>query len=114
MDRITQLEKLLATGKDHALLRFSLASAYLEQDQAEIAARHLACAVTLDPNYSAAWKLYGKSLMMLGHHNQARAIYTQGISVANARGDIQAAKEMTVFLKRLDKPTNDDKATAVE
>lgn len=114
MDRITQLEQLLASGKDNALVRFSLGSAYLEQEQAELAASHLAAAVKLDPNYSAAWKLYGKSLVLLEQVEQARSVYAQGIAVAQVKGDIQAAKEMTVFLKRLDKRANDGKATAAD
>jgi len=32
-----------------------------------------------------------------------RLAYTQGIAVAERRGDIQAAKEMRVFLKRLER-----------
>ena len=33
--------------------------------------------------------------------------YRRGIAVANGRGDIQAAKEMTVFLNRLRKSARD-------
>ena len=58
-------------------------------------------AVELDPQYSAAWKLYGKALTDAGRHDDAIAAYAQGIEVAERRGDKQAAKEMTVFHKRL-------------
>ena len=33
-------------------------------------------------------------------------IFEQGIAVAQARGDVQAAKEMAVFRKRLHKPAS--------
>jgi Tfp pilus assembly protein PilF len=103
--RIENLENLLARGNDTALLRFMLGSAHLEQGDPERAAAHLAQAVALDPKYSAAWKLYAKALHVNGAIADAIAAYEQGIAVAEARGDIQAAKEMRVFLKRLRKPT---------
>ncbi len=99
--RTENVEKLLLGGSDTALLRFSLGSAYLQQGHPERAAAHLAQAVALDPRYSAAWKLYAKALHATGAISEAISAYEQGIAVAEARGDIQAAKEMRVFLKRL-------------
>ena len=60
-------------------------------------------AVDRDPNYSAAWKALGKALVASGKDSAALAAYEKGIAVADARGDIQAAKEMGVFAKRLRK-----------
>jgi Tfp pilus assembly protein PilF len=104
---IDNLEAVLAKGQDSATLRYGLGSAYLQQGQAEKAAAHLLKAVTHDPGYSAAWKLYGKALVELGRSEDARQAFEQGIQVAQDRGDVQAAKEMRVFLKRLkgSKPT---------
>ena len=69
----------------------------------EAAIAHLREAVTRDPKYSAAWKLLGKALSDSGQPAEALNAYRQGIAVAEARGDKQAAKEMTVFAKRLEK-----------
>jgi Tfp pilus assembly protein PilF len=99
---IDNLEAMLAKGRDSALLRYGLGSAYLQQGQAEKAATHLEKALTHDPSYSAAWKLYGKALAELGRGEDARQAFGQGIQVAERRGDVQAAKEMRVFLKRLE------------
>ena len=98
---LANFEKMLATGRDGALLRFSLGNEYLKAGDAERAAEHLARAVSLDPNYTAAWKLYGKALAASGREAEARAAYRDGIAVAKARGDKQAEKEMQVFAKRL-------------
>lgn len=98
------LEALLAKGQDTALLRFSLGDLCLKAGDADTAALHLARALELDPQYSAAWKLYGRALAQGGRRDEAMAAYEQGIAVAQARGDIQAAKEMRVFRKRLDTP----------
>ena len=104
MSMVENFEKLLASGKDSALLRFSLGNEYMRADDFQEAIRHLRVAVTLNPQYSAAWKLLGKALGLAGETDDARAAYLAGIAVAEQQGDKQAAKEMTVFLKRLAKP----------
>ncbi len=101
MDRISQFEKLLASGQDTALLRFSLGNAYGSAGHWSEAIRHLQRAVAMDAGYSAAWKLLGKALTQTGQVPEAMEAYQQGIQAAEQRGDIQAAKEMRVFLKRL-------------
>lgn len=96
MDR-EALEKMLKQGTDNALLRYTL----LKQSDPEAAAEHLAQAVKQDQEHSASWKQYGKALAQLKRVEEARYAYQKGITVADARGDVQAAKEMRVFLKRL-------------
>ena len=94
---------MLAAGKDNALLRFSLGMHYLKAGEATRAAEHLRAAVTHDATYSAAWKLLGKALAEAGDRDGALQAYAQGIGAAERRGDKQAAKEMSVFLRRLQK-----------
>jgi len=94
---------MLAAGRDNALLRFSLGNEYLKQGDALSAAEHLRHAVGHDPKYSAAWKLLGRALTDSEAWSEALAAYRQGIAVAEARGDKQAAKEMSVFARRIEK-----------
>lgn len=98
---IENLEALLARGQDNALLRYGLANEYLKIGKPEIAVGHLRKALAHDPKYSAAWKRLGKALAETGRNAEAIAAYEEGIRVAEEKGDIQAAKEMRVFLKRL-------------
>ena len=100
---LENFEKMLAAGKDGALLRFSLGNEHLKFGDAARAADHLARAVALDPNFTAAWKLYGKALAAAGRNDDALAAYRTGIEVAARRGDKQAEKEMRVFARRLEK-----------
>ena len=104
MDPVERFEALLAAGKDNALLRFSLGMNYLNAGDPARAIEHLRAAVAHDPAYSAAWKLLGKALAEAGDRAAAMEAYASGIAVAERRGDKQAAKEMTVFLRRLQKP----------
>ena len=103
MDPVERFEALLAAGKDNALLRFSLGMEYLKAGNAVRAAEHLRAAVAHDATYSAAWKLLGKALAESGDRAAAMQAYASGIAAAEKRGDKQAAKEMTVFLRRLQK-----------
>jgi Flp pilus assembly protein TadD len=96
-----QLEKLLASGRDNALLRFGLGNACFKDGDAEAAALHLEQATRQNPLYSAAWKLLGKALLARDRTADAEAAWTQGLEVALRQGDLQSTREMTVFLRRL-------------
>jgi len=94
---------MLGGPRDGALLRFSLGNEYLKAGEPAKAGDCFQEAVSRDPQYSAAWKALGKALAEAGDHAKALAAYEQGITVAEAKADIQAAKEMTVFAKRIRK-----------
>jgi len=102
MPSIADFEAMLNQGRDNALLRFSLGNEYLKQGDAAKAAQHLRRAVEHDPKYSAAWKLLGRALTDIEAWDEALTAYQQGIAVAEARGDKQAAKEMGVFARRIE------------
>jgi len=102
-DFIARLRAQLGGPRDGALLRFSLGNALLAHGDAAGAVVALREAVAFDANYSAAWKLLGRALNDSGDAAAAMLAFEHGIEVAQARGDTQAAKEMTVFLRRLQK-----------
>lgn len=95
------LEALLAKGQENALLRVTLGELCLKANEPAQAVTHLARALELDAKYSVAWKLYARALTENGRTADAIAAYDQGISIAEVKGDLQAAKEMRVFRKRL-------------
>lgn len=102
-DIVARFEQLLASGKETALLRFSLGNEHLKRGNSAQASEHLKRAVELDPKYSAAWKLLGKALAEAGRREDALDAYRQGIKVAEEKGDQQAAKEMQVFVRRIER-----------
>ena len=99
-----RLEALLATGKETALLRYTLGKAALDSEQPAAALLHLQRATALNPQYSVAWKLLGRVHLALDDSDAARQAWTQGLACAQTNGDAQVVKELSVFLKRLDKP----------
>lgn len=103
MSNIEKFESMLAAGRDSALLRYSLGTAYASRGDHGQAAVHLRHAVGQDPGYSAAWKLLGRVMTELGDTAGAIDAYERGIEAAAGRGDRQAEKEMQVFLRRLRK-----------
>ncbi|VVN20622.1 hypothetical protein PS645_04282 [Pseudomonas fluorescens] len=97
------LEKMLAKGVDNSLLRFGLGKGYLDLGDNAKAVKHFQRCVEFDPKYSAAWKLLGKAHLGLTNFPAARDAWHKGLEAARAHGDKQAEKEMTVFLKKLDR-----------
>jgi Flp pilus assembly protein TadD len=102
-DALAGLERLLAAGKDSALLRFGLGNEHFKRGDAAAAATHFQRAVDLDASYSAAWKMLGKALAGAGRHDEALVAWREGIAAAQRRGDKQAMREMEVFARRLAK-----------
>ncbi len=103
MAMVDNLEAMIARGQDNALLRYGLGGEYLKLQNFDKAVEHLRKAVEKDPKYSAAWKLLGQALASANRKDEAIKVYEDGIKAAEEKGDKQAAKEMMVFLKRLQK-----------
>ncbi|MBS1200523.1 MAG: hypothetical protein H6R27_1201 [Proteobacteria bacterium] len=97
------LEVMLQRGQDSPLLRFSLGSECLKEGDFVAAIGHLQQAVEQNPGYSAAWKRLGEACAQGGARDRAAEVYRRGIEAAEAQGDVQAAKEMGVFLRRLER-----------
>ncbi|MGH8158844.1 MAG: tetratricopeptide repeat protein [Rhodanobacter sp.] len=100
---IASLRQQCDGPRDGALLRFSLGNALLGDGQTDAAIAELQRARAFDPTYSAAWKLLGKAHLEANQPQAAATAWRSGIAAAAQRGDKQAEKEMTVFLRRLEK-----------
>jgi len=101
---IESLEKLVGTPRDNAMLRLTLARLLTEKGRLTEAESQLQGAVELNAAYTAAWKELGRVRKLAENPDGAAEAWQKGIEVARENGDIQAEKEMTVFLKRLNKP----------
>lgn len=103
MSALDTFENMLAAGKDNLLLRYSLGNEYFKLGEFATARAHLEAALAFDPRHSGAWKLLGRTLADSGASAEALETYRRGIAAAEEKGDLQAAKEMRVFARRIEK-----------
>jgi predicted Zn-dependent protease len=103
MSMIDNLENLLRQGRDDKALRLTLGNHYLAENDPDTAIAHLQAALDFDAKYSAAWKVYGRALAAAERTEEAKTAFRRGIEAAQSAGDVQAAKEMAVFLRRLER-----------
>ena len=101
MSIISNLENMLDSGEDNALVRFGLGSALFNEKKYTDAIPHLRACLEHDKDYTAAYKLLGKSLYKTGDAAAALAVFNTGLPLAQAQGDKQTEREIEVFLKKL-------------
>jgi predicted Zn-dependent protease len=103
MSLTENLENMLANGNDSAMLRFGLGSAYFNDKNYQQAIPHLQKCVEWDNSYSAAYKLLGRAQIKVGLNEQAKITLEAGLEQAALSGDKQTEREISVFLKKLEK-----------
>ncbi|MEQ6290665.1 hypothetical protein ACFPAG_08585 [Vogesella sp. GCM10023246] len=108
MNMLDNLLKLLDGPRDGAMLRFGIANEYAKLEDWVQAANYAHLALEKQHDFSAAWRLLGKALLNAGEADAALAAYRDGITIAEGKGDIQAAKEMKVFARRIEKAQGGD------
>ncbi len=106
-DRIAEFREVADMMPEDPVVRFGLAGACLEAGQAVEAAAEYREAIRLKPDYSAAYRGLGRALERAGELRQAKEAYVKGLEVATQSGDLQTKKEITIFLRRLEKAAAD-------
>ena len=105
--RIEQFKKMAEADPENELGHFSLGRAYLEAGKYSDAAASLERAITLNANLSKAYQLLAETLLKMDLRDPAIARLTQGVKIANERGDVLPRNEMTQRLKDLGAPVPD-------
>ena len=108
MGMTERLEKMLAAGRDDAMLRFGLGSAYFNEGELATAIAHLQACITQNENYTAAYKLLGKALFQSNRFDEAADVLERGLEKALGSGDKQTEKEVRVFLRKIARQASDD------
>jgi len=108
--RIAILRELATADPDDATTHFLLGRELLAAREAAEAARAFAAAIRARPDYTAAYRQLGNALEADGRVAEARNAYRQGVEIANRTHDLQAGKEMTAFLKRLDRDSGSEES----
>ena len=102
-EKIKQLEELIELDPRDADLPFMLGKALLDAGKFEQAADRLETAAQMNPRLAAVWRQWGEALRKAGRREDAMRVWTEGIALSEETRDLQAGKEMKVFLKRLEK-----------
>lgn len=92
--RESMFKQVLEIDPEDTLANFGLGSISVERGEWETARFHLEKVLKEDPKYSVAYLALGKALKGLGLKDEAKAIWTEGIKVAAAKGDLMPANQM--------------------
>ena len=95
--------KAEADPKDE-IAHFALGRALLESGDAAEAAKSLQRVLALNPNISKAYQLLGDAQLKTGHRDYAIQTLTEGVNVAQRRGDLMPKNEMSKMLADLGAP----------
>jgi Fe-S cluster biosynthesis and repair protein YggX len=99
--RIEQFKKMAEADPENELGHFSLGRAYLDAGKYSEAAASLERAISLNANLSKAYQLLGEAMLKMDMRDQAIARFSQGVKIADARGDVLPRNEMAQKLKEL-------------
>jgi Fe-S cluster biosynthesis and repair protein YggX len=100
-ERIEQFRKMAEADPDNELGHFSLGRAYLDSNQFELAVASLRRALQINPNLSKAYQLLADALLKENQKDAAITALTDGVKIADARGDVLPKREMIASLQQL-------------
>jgi len=101
--RSEMFRKLLERNSENPMVLYSLGNELFKEKKYPEAREYLSLAVKNKPDYSVAYRMLGRVLYELGEHAEARRVFDEGREVAGRNGDLQTAKEIDVFVRRLEK-----------
>src|SRR5215470_13117409 len=98
MDRLEQLEQLVAAHPNDPLARYGLAMEYANAGQTETALQQFAQLLELHPDYIGGYQMSAQVLIRAGRNHEARQLLQEGIGRAQRVGNAKAANEMQGML----------------
>src|SRR5690606_28242844 len=96
--RESMIKQVLEIDPEDTLANYGLGSIAIERGEWDTARAHLETVLKADPKYSVAYLALGKALKGLGLKEEAKAVWTEGIKVAAAKGDLMPANQMQIEL----------------
>ncbi|MBN1449149.1 MAG: tetratricopeptide repeat protein [Bacteroidetes bacterium] len=94
VDRLEQLKHFLEQEPEDSFTRYALALEHLSRSMTAEGIDLLEETIARDPAYIPAYHMLGQQLALQGHTEEARQVYTRGISAARSTGDFHTASEM--------------------
>ena len=102
-ERVGALRAFLKREPDDETAWYGLGRALLDLERPGEAADAFRRALAAKPDYTAAQRDLGQSLLAQGEPAAAAEAFRLGIALAQKTGDLQAGREMAVFLKRAER-----------
>lgn len=103
-DRIEQFQKMAQADPKNELGHFSLGRAYEEAGRDAEAVGAYERAISINPMLGKVYQLLGGALIRLGRRDEAVERLTQGVKVADERGDSMPRDAMVAKLRELGAP----------
>ncbi len=101
MEKIERFKQVIELDPHDVLGYFSLGNAYLDAYKKDLARETFEKAVEIDPEHSSSFYGLGQAWEALGNKEKAVDIYTQGVSVADKKGDIMTQRKMEARIRTL-------------
>jgi Fe-S cluster biosynthesis and repair protein YggX len=98
-ERIEQFRKMAEADPTNEIGHFSLGREYFSAGQYDLAVQSLRHVVELNPNISKAYQLIGSALLKQNQRDEAIKVLTDGVKVADSRGEVLPRNEMVQLLK---------------
>ena len=100
-ERIERFKYMAEADPQNELGHFSLGRAYMDAGRFADAVPALQKALSINKNLSKAYQMMGQSHLELGETASAIGVLTEGIKIADSRGDVLPRNEMADMLRTL-------------
>ena len=101
MDRIAQLNEILAENPSDVFARYSLAMEYANSGKQETAIEEFRKLLADDPGYVPAYQMLAQTLIRAGKDLEAHEVLCVGIQTATRSGNAHAKSEMEGMLAEI-------------
>src|SRR4051812_10368714 len=98
-ERIERFKKMAEADPQNELGHFSLARALMDAGDYSAAVEPLRKVISIDASRSKAYQMLGECLTKEGKKGEAVATLTEGVKIADSRGEMLPRNEMVEMLK---------------
>jgi folate-binding Fe-S cluster repair protein YgfZ/Tfp pilus assembly protein PilF len=94
-------QQVLEIDEDDLIANYGMGEYYFRTEEFEQSVVYMEKTIDLDPGYSRAYLILGKSYLMLDNKEKAKNILEEGVKVAREKGELMPANEMQEKLLKI-------------
>jgi Fe-S cluster biosynthesis and repair protein YggX len=103
-ERIEQFRKMAEADPNNEIGHFSLGRELIAAGELDAAVKSLRRVIELNPNIAKAYQLAGSALLQQSKRDEAIVMLTNGVKIADSRGELMPRDEMIKMLKEIGAP----------